>query len=151
MRLVELLAAGAATLLCAQPCLAADDVLDRPVVERRTAAFAGLNLRLPIGPSAGQRPSARLQLTSYDRATSAVGATARRDRGPGLELGFDRLGRASAFVGGQPVRQSRERLNAGGSTTTWLIVGGVIVAVVLVAAVVASGMPTAGPPEGAFD
>jgi hypothetical protein len=150
MRTIRYLAVAAAVLLPVQPCLAADDFRDFAVVERRSAAFAGVRLRLPLGAANPERPSARLQLTSFHDYRDAGGAMVRSHRAPGIELGLNPSGRISYHIGGTDVAVTRERLRASGGTTTWIIVGGLVVAVVILAAVV-SAQPTAGPPEGAFD
>lgn len=136
----------------AQPCLAADAFQHGAADERRSAGFAGLQVKLPIGTGRSETPSARFQLSMIHqyRGTSGSGI-ARTERAPGLELGLDRRGQPSFHAGGQPLRLPEQRLNAKGSTTTWLIVGGVVVLGVVVLAAVAGAQPTPGPGEGAFD
>lgn len=141
-------AAAAAVMLPVQPCLAADDPA---FTERRSGAFAGVRLNLPLGRGNPERPSARLQLTSFHDSVDARGATLRSFRSPGLELGLNREGRVAYYLGGQDVEETRRRLEASGSTTTWLIVGGVVVLAVVVLAAVASAQPTPGPGDGDFD
>jgi hypothetical protein len=123
----------AAGLLAAQPCIAASDF-----VERRPAAFAGLNFKAPIGDAKASRPTARLQLTtSYDFRDSRNGAV-ETVKSPGLEFGMGKKGKPTLFLNGQDSAQIRERMNAGGSTTTWVIVGGVAVLALVVLAAYAS-------------
>ena len=143
-------AVTAAFFLCSQPCLAADDLRDAAAAERRTGAFAGLSVRLPLGQAAPAKPVARLQLTTVhhmrDRETGAI----RHMRAPGLELGAGQSGKPVLTLGGQRADDMQRRLGVGGSTTTVLIVGGVLL-VVLVLATVAAATPRPGPREGAFD
>ena len=51
----------------------------------------------------------------------------------------------------QTAAEAEEQSERRGSGTTWLVVGGAVLLAVIVLAVVASGAPTAGPPDGAFD
>jgi hypothetical protein len=144
-------AIAAMLAMAAQPCLAADDFRAAGAGERRSSAFAGVRLRLPLGAENPERPSARLQVATFHDYRDASGATVRSHRSQGVELGLSG-GRAPAlFVGGRNVAATRERLEASGSTRTLLIVGGVVIVAVVVLAAVASAMPTAGPPKGAFD
>ena len=140
----------AAAVLAAQPCAAADDFRDMRAPERRSGAFAGLSINVPLDRGIRRRPTARLQLTTTSTVRRADGATITY-RAPGDELGAGRRGRPTYSIAGQNPAEMRERLGVGGSTgTTLLIVGGVVL-VVLVLATVASAMPQAGPDAGAFD
>jgi hypothetical protein len=141
---------AAAAMLAAQPALAAEDFRDRRAPETRSGAFAGFSLRLPLDEGRSRRPSARFQLTTTTSARDSSGAVTTRFA-PGVELGADRSGRAALSIGGRDVRQMEERLGIGGSTTTALVIVGGVVLVVVVLAAIASAMPTAGPPKGAFD
>lgn len=149
MRRMACLAAGAAAMLGAQPCLAADDLRDRDMTERRSGAFAGLSLNFPLGGAAGQKASARLQLSPVHQLTSAQGVTAGARGGEGLALGFDSGGELSYRVGGREVSKVGERLNAKGSTK-WIVIGGVIVLGVIILAAFAGAQPTPGPHDDAF-
>ena len=142
---------AAAAMLTAQPCLAAEDFRDGRTGQVRTGAFAGVSLNVPLDASASsRRPTARLQLTSIREVREANGAT-RTARAEGVQLGVDRRGRPALTVAGRNPLDERERLGIGGSTGTALLIVGGIVVVIFVLASVADGMPTAGPPEGAFD
>ena len=141
----------AAAMLFAQPCLAADAFHASATPERRSAGFAGLQVKLPIGTGRAERPSARLQMTMIHDYRGTAGEGVRTARSPGLELGLDTGGRPSFHAGGRELRLERNRLGARGSTTTWLIVGGAVVLGVIVLAAVAGAQPTPGPSEGAFD
>ena len=144
-------AIAALLALASQPCLAADDFRDLGAGERRSSAFAGVRLRLPLGAENPERPSARLQVASFHEYRDATGAMVRGHRSQGVEIGLARTGAPALFIGGRDVAAERRRLEAKGSTgTTLLIVGGVILVVVVLAAV-AGAMPQAGPQEGAFD
>ncbi len=150
MRAIRLAAAAAVAMLAAQPCLAADDFRGLGAGERQSAAFAGMRLRLPMGSANSERPSARLQLTTFHDYRDAAGAMVRSHRSPGMELGLDRFGRTSFQMAGQDMAQAQQRLGVSGSTRTALIIGGVVVVVLLLAAVT-STVPGPGPDEGAFD
>ena len=141
--------AAAMAVLCAQPCLAADDMRSTGAGERRSGAFAGMAVRLPMGTRHREAPTARLQLTTFHDYRDSSGATVRSYRPRGVELGFER-GRATYLVGGQDVLDIEKKLHAKGSTTTWLLVGGALVLTLLVLNAVADAQPTAGPREGAF-
>jgi hypothetical protein len=117
--------------------------------DRRSGAFAGVSMRLPMGTRERQVPTARLQLTTIHDYRNASGATVRSYRPNGVELGFEN-GRATYLVGGQEVRQIREKLHAKASATTWLLVGGAVVLTLLLLSAVASAQPTPGPQPGAF-
>lgn len=148
---LKYVAMAAMLAMAAQPCLAADDFRGMGAGERRSSGFAGVRLRLPLGAENPERPSARLQVSTFHDYRDATGAMVRSHRSQGIELGLSG-GRAPAlFVGGQNVAASRERLGASGSTRTLLIVGGVVIVAVVVLAAVVSAMPTPGPGKGAFD
>jgi hypothetical protein len=131
-------AAAAAAMLIGQPCLAADDMRNMGGGERRSGAFAGLNLRVPVGKGNPEKPSARMQLTTTHEYRNASGEVLRAYRADGLELGLRRTGAASLRIAGQDLRATKERLAMNGSTKTYLIVGGVVLVVVVLAAVVAA-------------
>lgn len=142
---------AAATMLAAQPCLAADDFRDGRAGQARTGAFAGVSVRVPLDRNdASRRATARLQLTGIRETRDASGAT-RTYRAEGVQIGARRDGRPAVTIAGRDPFAGRERLGVGGSTTTALVVVGGLVFIVFVLASVADGMPTAGPPEGAFD
>lgn len=150
MSLTKAGAAIAALSLGVQPCLAADLANKLHATETRTAAFAGLQVRLPLGQKERAKPTARLQLSSTHYAREQTGGFVQIHRTSGLEFGAGKAGKPALFIGGQEAADVQKKLNIGGSTTTLLIVGGVVLAVVVLAAI-ASGTPTAGPSEGAFD
>lgn len=150
MTVSRTIAAAALTLLCAQPCLAAEDMrFTGAAGEKRSGAFAGVTVRMGIGTRLAERPTARLQLTTFHDYRDTRGASTGSYRPRGLELGFDG-GRPTYLVGGRDMRQVRERLNASGSTKTWLLVGGALVLTVVVLAAVAGAQPTPGPDDDAF-
>lgn len=148
MRAIHCVSAAAAVMLSVQPCLAAEDLSATGSTERRMGAFAGVSLRLPMGAGHSERPSARLQLTTT-QSYRHNGMQLHSSFAPGLELGTGRLGRPAFFMGGQELTRSEQRLQIG-KTTTIVVIGAVVLGVVVLAAVV-SAMPTAGPPEDAFD
>lgn len=147
MSLAKAGAATAALLLMVQPCLAAQNNFAAP--ETRTAAFAGLQLRLPLGQKERAKPVARLQLSSAYYAHTRSGAFVQTHRPSGVELGAGKAGKPALYIGGQGTAEIEKKLNVGGSSSTLLIVGGVLL-VVLVLAAVASAQPTPGPREGDF-
>jgi hypothetical protein len=152
MHFMRSIAACAAVALTAQPCFAAEDIGAVAVGERHSAAFAGVNLRLPLGRAgAKDKPSARFQLSMTHEYRDASGSTLRRHQSRGLELGLGGKGTPAYFVGGQKLDQQNARLRMSGGKTTWIIVGGVVVLAVVILAAVASAQPTPGPPPGAFD
>lgn len=145
-------AACAALALVAQPCGAAEVVSPVAAGERHSSAFAGLNLRLPLGRAGEkEKPSARLQLSMTHEYRDVTGATLRRHQSRGLELGLGSKGSPAYFVGGQKMSEKDARLRLSGGKTTWLVVAGAVVLAVVVLAAVASAQPTPGPPPGAFD
>jgi len=148
MKIVALMSAAA--MFVAQPCLAAQDYRETGASERRSGVFVGLNVRIPMGQGNPESPSARMQLTTTHEDRNGAGAVVGADRPAGLELGLTRTGSTSLHIAGQDLRRTRERLALNGSTTTYLIIGGVVLAVIVLASV-ASALPTPGPREGAFD
>jgi hypothetical protein len=109
-------AVAAATMLIAQPCAAATDLRADGATERRSGAFAGVRLRLPIGASNPERPSAGLQLTRFHDYRNAAGFTVRSYRPDGVEFRLDQRGRASFTVAGQDMARQEERLGISRST-----------------------------------
>jgi hypothetical protein len=119
----------AAAMPVAQPCLAAEDFRDLGTEPRRTAAFAGASLRIPLGTARPAAPAARLQL--------GLAHPVRDGRGPRpalFELGATRFGKPAFYVGGREVGETRRRLGISGDSG-WvvpaLIIGAVVVGVVL--------------------
>jgi hypothetical protein len=133
-------------MLIAQPCLAAGEIHSDGASERRSGAFAGVRLRLPLGEGNPERPSARLQLTASHEYRNAAGATLRSTRPDGIELGFRERSRLSWRIGGQDMGRQDERLGVSGSTKTILTIGAIIVvAVVMIPILTADEIP--GPPD----
>lgn len=115
----------------AQPCAAQGIHLAR--AEVRPSAFAGLNIKLPLGGPKRAEPSLRLQLTTE------YGSPHYRDaswngRPAGIEIGLIRTGKPVLFLNEQQASGAGSKLGFGGSGgQTALIVGGVLLAVVVVA------------------
>lgn len=109
-------ATALAVTLTAMPCRAAED---RPVthnLERQTSAFAGVNIRLPLGGKERAKPAARLQMGMVWRSEGAGPRSPDlRYRPGGLEFGLTAKGRPEIYVNGQSAGQMRERLKLGGS------------------------------------
>lgn len=135
MASIKSAAAGiAAALLLTQPCAAADDFREFSATNRQMTAFAGVNVRLPLGGTAEAKPSARLQFTTGHSLYDSGSGAERTYRGRGLEIGAGKTGLPTFFVGGQNAAELQKKLGLkGGSSTTLLIVGGALVAVIIVA------------------
>ena len=119
-------AAALSVTLAATPCRAADDLRNTLDPGRQTAAFAGANIRLPLGGKRGAKPTARLQLGMVDRSYGA-----RRVPAGGLELGLTGRGTPGMFVGGRSTGELRERMKLDGSMgSTVPIVFGIVLLVV---------------------
>ncbi len=116
-------------MLCASPCMAAEDFRNFGAGERRSAAFAGANVRLELGRKI-TAPTARLQLAmthSYEDRQSA--APARKFGGRGLELGLGQGKQPALFLNGQEAKKPDKKLGLGSTTTTLLVIAGVVAAV----------------------
>lgn len=123
-------------MLCAAPCMAAEDFRTFGSGERRSAAFAGANVRLELGRKIAA-PTARLQLTmthSYEDRRSA--APARRFGGRGLELGLAQGKQPAFFLNGRDFASTQRRLGLNGTTKPLLIVAGVLIAAAVAYAVI---------------
>jgi hypothetical protein len=151
MSLTKTVGAAVALSLTAQPAGAAAATITSYTTESRTAAFAGVQLRLPIGQGAHARPTARLQLSSAYYTRQQSGSFVQSRKGSVLELGADNGGKPALFINGHQTRDIQQKVNMSGTTKTVLIVGGVLLVAVVVLAAVASASPTPGPHEGAFD
>lgn len=81
-------------------------------------------------------------------ASAAVGADFDLER-----LKAARIASASLSIAAsqQTAAEVEEQPKRRGPGTTWVVIGGVALLAVIVLAVVASGSPTPGPHEGAFD
>jgi hypothetical protein len=143
-------AAAAALILMVQPSLAAASTSNFGTGETRTAAFAGVQVRMPLGQKERAKPVARLQLSSAYYTRQRSGAFVQTHRTTGLELGIGNGSKPAVYIQGRDAAEVKQQLNLSGTTTTLLIVGGVVLVVVILAAV-AGATPTAGPNEGAFD
>ena len=144
MSLAKAGAATAALFLMVQPCLAADTANSSNTYESRKAAFAGLQVRLPLGQRKRAKPTARLHLSSDQYVRGPSGAFVPMRRTPVLELGAGKTGKPTFYIAGQDSAEMQQKLNIGGTTTTLLIVGGVLLALVVVAA-------ASTPPQVDFD
>jgi hypothetical protein len=146
-RVAAMLAAG---ILAAQPGVAAD-FQDFQATHREVSAFAGVNVRLPIGHSQRARPTARLQLTTSHTVRDARTGAAQTFRAGGLEFGAARGGKPSLYLNGQNTDDLQRRLNASGTGKTLLIVGGVVLVLVVVASVLAAPASLLDPCDGPSD
>ncbi|HLL58814.1 MAG TPA: hypothetical protein VK391_02865 [Allosphingosinicella sp.] len=131
------IAVAAIGLLAAQPCAAATG--SAAWSDGRMSAFAGANVRLPLGGAKAARPSARLQLTtSYNVRDARTGAV-QSFRAQGLEFGATGNGAPTFYMNGQSTAQMQKKLQLSGSTkNTVLIIFGVALVAVTVLVLVAS-------------
>ena len=135
-------ATAAATLMAAQPCLAAElapgEGSFRSDAARQSGIYAGIYARVPLGQSGPRRaePRAGLRLgpTHVYRGANASGGE-RRLQLDMVDVGLFRSGRPSLMVAGRQLvdREGRLRLQGedggGGGIPTWaIVVGGVVVA-----------------------
>jgi hypothetical protein len=109
-------------------------------MQRQSSAFAGLNLRLPLGQSGKAKPTARLQFTTaHSFREGRTGAT-QTWKAQGLEIGGAGPGKPVFYLNGQSTADLQKRLNANGTGKTLLIVGGVVLVAVVVAAAMAASV-----------
>ncbi|HEV2078670.1 MAG TPA: hypothetical protein VGR19_02070 [Allosphingosinicella sp.] len=131
-------AAAAIFMLSAQPCVAAQGLRDfgagqLDAGERRTAGFAGMNVRVPLGHRAGAKPAARLQLgVTHSYRNPHFATPAQSVRLASFELGASRSGKPTLFMGGQEIGEVQKKLGVGGSTGTALLIAGGVGLVALV-------------------
>ena len=128
-------AALAAGMLVAQPCAAADDFRGTSGLERRTSAFAGMSVRLPLGASERSKPTARLQFTTAASTRDARTGSMETLRAQGVEIGAGKAGKPALFLGGRSAAELKQQHGLKSTTGTILLVGAVVVVgVVLLAA-----------------
>ena len=137
-------AIAAAGMLAAQPCAAAEDYRDAGMRERHASAFAGVNLRLPIGGKQAGKPTARLQLTAASTIRDIRSGSTRTVRAHGFEIGTGGKGKAALYMGGQNTAEMDTKLGIGGTTTTVIVVAGVLLLLYILAA-------SQVPPQPDFD
>ena len=126
------IAAAAAMSMLSQPVLAAQAFRDTGAQEQRSGAFAGLNLRVPLGSREAARPTARLQMTTTHQYRSA--SSFRSVRPDGIEFGLTGKGNADVYVGGARIADTEKKLGLTGMSD-WILpvalLGAVVVGVVL--------------------
>ena len=132
----------AAGMLVAQPC-AANELRNGQSTLRQPSAFAGLNVRLPLGHARAVKPTARLQFTTSQTLRDERTGATQTFRAQGLEIGGAKGGKPTLYLNGQSTAGMKKKLGIGGTGNTVLIVGGVVLLVAIVA-VVASGGPSLG-------
>jgi hypothetical protein len=125
-------AAAAAAMLACQPSYAAAEAPGAGAFERRSGAFAGVRLSVPMGARNPERPSARLQVTSFHDGRSASGATVRSVRPHGIELGLGQGGRPAWRIGGREIGGGEQRLGFDGSTASLVTIGIIVLAAIVV-------------------
>lgn len=123
----------AAAIFAIQPCAAAEDFTGFNSSERRSAAFGGLNVRIPLSHSTKVKPRARLQLSTVHHLRDSRSGEVRTFRPAGLELGASKAGAPALYLNGQNSADAQKRLGIGGAGTTLLVVGGVLLVLVVVA------------------
>jgi hypothetical protein len=123
------IAVAAIGLLAAQPCAAATG--SAAWSDGRMSAFAGANVRLPLGGAKVARPSARLQLTTSYNVRDARTGSVQSYKSQGLEFGATRHGAPTFFMNGQSTAQIQKKFGMSGSTmnTVWIVLGVALVAV----------------------
>jgi hypothetical protein len=138
------LAMTVAGLLTAQPCAAASYAAGWG--ERKISAFAGINVRMPLGQARAARPSARLQLTTGYSIRDVRTGSVRRLKAQGLEIGAGGDGAATFHMNGQSKAELQKKLGLSGSTsnTVWIILGVTLVAVGVL--VLSNSAELPGPP-----
>lgn len=121
-------------MLAAQPCLAAEDPRDLGLREQHASAFAGVNLRVPLGDPKRAKPSARLQFTAASTVRDWRTGSTRTVRAHGFEIGTGRGRKPALYMGGHSTDELKTRLGVGASTTTTIVVAGVVVLALVVLA-----------------
>jgi hypothetical protein len=128
------LAAAAALLLAAQPCLAAE--LPARDGSRHSGVFAGAFAKLPLGSKATARDEGRVGFrlgASHVYRGAHAGLGERRIEADFVEIGMFGSGRKSLTLGGRQLVGTDGKLRladedgSGGGVSTWVIVGGVVV------------------------
>ena len=127
----------AAGILAAQPSVTAAQTAG--VDERRTSAFAGLNVRMELGGAKPAKPFARMQLTSSYHVRDARTGSLQTLKAQGLEFGAAQNGAPTFYLNGQSTSQLKERNQLSGSTpdAVWI---GLSVALVVVGVMVISNL-----------
>lgn len=110
------------------------------------SAFAGLNVRMPLGGVKPARPSARLQLTTGYRMRDARTGALRTFQPRGLEIGAGKSGAPAFHLNGRSGAEIRKSAGLTGSTsdTVWIVFGVALVAVAVL--VLSNGSELPGPP-----
>lgn len=124
----------AAGVIALQPCAAAEDFRDFNPTHRRTSAFAGVNVRLPLDARTQAKPPARLQLTAAYSAMDARTGAIQTLKGQGLEIGAGAKGKPALYLNGQSTAEMKQKLELGSTGTTLLVVGGLLLVLLVVAA-----------------
>lgn len=133
----QVAASLAAGMLISQPC-AASNPEDGQSMLRQSGAFAGLNVRLPLGQTQKSKPTARLQFTTSQTLRNERTGAIHTFKAQGLEIGSTKSGKLNLYLNGRSTVEAQNKINVGGAGTTLLIVGGVLLVGVLVAAASAS-------------
>ncbi|HEV2746865.1 MAG TPA: hypothetical protein VGW34_06155 [Allosphingosinicella sp.] len=133
-RAISAAACAAILLGAAQPCAAAEAW--GPAHERRSGAFAGLYLRMPLGqrsaPDATGEAGLRMGMTHVEQSAGAAGGE-RRLEGDLVRAGLSGAGRPALNLAGRNLigKDGRLSLQEDGEddngVSPWLIAGGVVV------------------------
>ena len=121
---------------------------------QRQGAFAGAQLRVPLGSTKAQKPRIGLTVAPLRQSQGADGRV-RTGFGQGLELGLGESGKPALSLAGQrvdrlmlgPAGKAPEGQRAGVSTLGWVAIGVGAVALVLVALVLACDADDDCPPS----
>lgn len=128
----------AMAILATQPCaVGAQDFYSN---ERRSSAFAGMKINMPIGQRKQEKPTARLQFTTHHEFRDLRTGELRTVRPAGLELGVAHTGNVTLTIGGREAPKVGNQLGVSGTGKTVLIIGGVVL-VGLILAVAAAPAP----------
>lgn len=134
--------------LGSQPCLAADDYIERHNMQHSSDAFGGVTFRVPLGTSADQKPSLRLRATIKSSIwDTQLGRTLQTEWPLGLELGLNGAKKPNLYIGGQNAAAAEPKLPpvSGDVDTVLLIVVGIAVVALLLVGPKKVAAAAAGP------
>lgn len=117
MRIRSMGAAIAAVMLAAQPVAAAELVEAAATMPAQRGAFAGAQLRVPLGRTA-EKPQAGLAFAGLERSRT----TGAQRMSQGLALGVDTAGKLQLAAGGRQIDREAQR-KMGVSTLGWVAIG----------------------------
>ena len=135
MRISRAVVAAAVLALFPQPGMAKDDFAAPASLERRSDAFLGLNLRLPLGRERAPVPEARVRF-SLDHSLVDRRTGKQVDlRAQGMEFGFNGAGKPALYLGGRQIDETLRSFGLDGDRpdigTFALVAGGAVAAATL--------------------